>query len=392
MLKNHPQIDADCSGTPYDLGESLGESMRDKIGLATEVLANFETFRLGQPWWMPYMWYRRYAEREARNLLEPTVQQAFPKSAAVLAGMAAGANVNLETLYLFQALESLFVTMACGTESSPIAASPVAACTAVGVTAGRSKSDRAIVAHNFDGVPELRPLLSLRRQQNEGQQRFLAFSAAPLAGVVDGINESGLCITYDWILATDTAKPAPPLSLAIEEALSMCTRAEDAIAKISAMPRCGGGSLMIADATGTVAALELSNHRAEVRYPAEDDGAIHHSNRFVSPNMADVQPEHDACFSQHAPKELQGHRILESAELRDERLKELLHGEGTLNGDHLTAMLSDHGAENEPNANTICMHGEQWQTLASLQFSPMERSVRVSYGLACEAEFVEFGV
>ena len=53
-------------------------------------------------------------------------------------------------------------------------------------------------------------------------------------------------------------------------------------------------------------------------------------------------------------------------------------------------LMADHGPENSPGANTICMHGPQWTTLASLQFHPARRLVRVAFGPTCQAAFCDF--
>jgi hypothetical protein len=105
--------------------------------------------------------------------------------------------------------------------------------------------------------------------------------------------------------------------------------------------------------------------------------------------MRRVQIDDDAIYTDRAATPVRGTRPLQSPQRRDARLAELLHGGRALSSAELAEVMSDHGPEGVPDADTICMHSDYWNTTASLQWYPRSRKVRVAYGSACSAEHVE---
>ena len=125
---------------------------------------------------------------------------------------------------------------------------------------------------------------------------------APVAGAVDGVNERGLCITYDYGFAIDDAHGSgPPISASISAALERCSTTSEAINLIRSRPRWGGGLLMLADAEGDIASLELSTTCSEVRRPVAGEDILFHTNAFSTKPMQGVQVSADARFTRQAP-------------------------------------------------------------------------------------------
>ena len=285
-----PVLDVRCTGQPVEHGLAIGSSLQDRIAKAQSSIANFETFRAHRPWWMPFTVYRMLAERRARQSLEPNVATAFPAMVDRIRGIAEGAKTSVDFLYLFQAMESVSAPASAIKQPSP----SLAGCTAVAATASRTSSGDPIVAHNFDLVGLAEPLLSARETQGE-QYRYLGFALAPMAGVVDGINEAGLAITYDYAPTTDLQPERPPISFAVEDALANCSTVSNAISRIEKLPRGGGAILMIADAEGDAASLEISANNCFVRRPSND--AVHHSNAYQSAKMREFELPRDAIYT-----------------------------------------------------------------------------------------------
>ncbi len=178
--------------------------------------------------------------------------------------------------------------------------------------------------------------------------------------------------------------------MAISEALGKCATVSEAITAISTWPRCGGALLMLADASGDIAALELAGDRACVRRPAGGADYLFHSNAYQTTPLQEVEAPAETCYSDAAPAPLRGRRVMESPERRDARLAELLAPPLRVRGDDLARLMTDHGADGRPDDGTICMHGDYWSTTASLQLFPAERTMRVAYGPACQAQFTDF--
>ena len=382
------RIDAKCSGDPFKIGRKQGEALRGKIALVHALLHRLEAFRLPKPAWMPFPVYRWLAVRKgARMLLEPLRQQQ-PDMLRRLEGIAAGAGVRLSLLMLCNVLEPLLASVR-GRYVTP----PLGGCSAVAVRGGRSATGEPMIARNFDYLPLLQPLYSLRATRPAGGFRSIDFIAAPLAGAIDGINEHGLCITYDYAFVVDEPPmPAVPISMAISRALETCRTVAQAADLIASRPRWGGGLLMLADPTCDIASLELSNTRAQLRRPAAGEDLLFHSNAFCTASMREVQVPDDAVFTMRVPVPLRNSSVLESSRVRNSRFTELLARYSQFTAADLAAVMSDHGPDGQPSHLSPCVHSDYWFTTAALQFFPVSRRLRLDYAAACQAKYQEFVV
>ena len=370
-------------------GRNLGEQLGDRIVAAIDSLYEYESFRVQQPWWMPYPVYLYMAQWRALDTLQPVVERAYPDLATRIAGMAEGAGVQVESLYLFHAMEAML------TSCDNVASCPMAACTAVAISEAASLEGGPMLHHNFDNVPLSAPLLALRRRQSPGGYRCLEFTCAPLAGAIDGINDAGLCITYNFAWTTAPGIPAPPVSMAVSSTLDRCASVAEAIRFLKKQQLCGGSLLMLADAGGQLARMEWSGRRVAVQRLTDSHNAspsfLHHSNTYRT-RLKGFEVSAQACFGNGAPPALRGERVLESADQRDQRLRALIAQQPQYSADDLKAVMTDHGENDRADGNTVCMHGPYWQTIASLQFHPRQRLLRAGYGHACETEYVDFAL
>jgi hypothetical protein len=361
------------------MGHAQGVALRAKIRAARRDLRQLEGFRLRQPRWLPYHAYRWLSEHRAWQHLahhEPALHER-------LRGLAAGAGLRPRTIALFNALEPLLSSVG-GCTSCP------GACSAVAVRGRRSATGEPIIAHNFDYLPLAQPYYLVRDSRPEGKRRALEFTTAPLLGAVDGINDAGLCITYNYAFTTDRSPvPAAPISMAISAALERCGTVAEAADWIAAQPRWGGGLLMLADATGDIASLELSSTRSHLRRPAAGEDVLFHANAVSSPQVREVQVPWDAVYDERAPTPLRGRRLHQSSELRGARFRQLLDATEVFGTAELAALMADHGPAGTPGDFTVCVHGSYWYTTACLQFFPRSRRLRVSYSTACQARYLE---
>jgi hypothetical protein len=386
MASPLPQLDVVCSGTSYEMGFAQGTAAREKIQLARLELRRLDAFRMEQPRWMPYPIFLSFAERKVAALVRPGVAAAFPEMLARLQGIAAGAGVSLNTLFLFNGLEALMANVD-GRISIPALS---AACSAIAVRGARSTGGQPMIARNFDYLPIVQPFYSLRECRPAGGMRSLEFFTAPMAGAIDGVNEAGLCITYNYAFTLDRPKrPAGLVSMAISEALSRCRTVAEAGDWISSRPRSSGALLMLADESGDIASLELSSSRSQLRRPAAGEDLIYHTNCFFDGEMCALQVPAPAIFSDRAPPPIRGRRVLQSPDCRRDRLSQLLADNNPLSAEQLQNILSDHGPAGQPSDDSLCMHGSYWTTTASLQWFPQERKVRVAYSSTCQAKYIE---
>ena len=376
-----------CSGSPWELGFAQGKAFASRIRAARRDLSRLELFRLSQPWWLPYGVYRGLAERRARRLLERPLRRDHPRGAERLSGIAAGAGLTLDSLILLNAFESF---MSAARERCTLP-SP-AACSAVALRGARTEGGEPVITRLFDYIPLAQPHLAIRETRPERGFRSLDFMVAPLAGAIDGINERGLAITYNYAYTQDEGRPTGPISLAIGEALARCGTVGEAAALIASKRRWGGGILMLADADGDIASLELSSTASKLRRPSEGRDLLWHTNAFHTTDMRAVELPAGAVFDARAPRALRGRRVHESAERRGERIAELFADSDRLSPAGVVSRLADHGPDGKPADTTVCVHGSFWHTTAVLQYFPRSRRLRASFTTACKAEFRELSL
>ena len=366
------------------MGFSQGEAARSRIGDARRMLQRLEGFRLRQPWWLPFAAFRRLAERKAADSLVESLEQCDPAMLARLRGLTEGSRQSLQTICLFNAIESLLSSVQ-GQTVTP----GLCACSTLGGRGQRTLGGEPMIARNFDYLRLVQPFYLMRESRPDGGYRALEFTTAPMVGTVDGLNEHGLAITFNYAFVNDTPQSSLPISMSITHALATCRTAEEAATYIAGRPRWGAGILMLADSDGDLVSLELSNTRHAIRRPYNGDDALFHTNHFRTPEMREVEVSPEAIFGPKAPKAIRGVRVLESAEARWGRFEQLLDAGQKFGADELAHLMSDHGA-NGGDHRTLCMHGEYWNTTACLQFYPRQRKMRVSYSSACDATFTDF--
>lgn len=368
------------------MGEQQGRMVRGSIRLVRPMLRQLEAFRLQKPAWLPFAAYVWMAERKSRSFLEPPLAARHPAMLERLRGISSGSSVGLPTLLLSNALESSLSSLGDCTVS-------LGGCSAVAVRGERSENGQPVIAKNFDYLPLVQPFYILRRNRPTTGLASLEFTMAPFAGAIDGVNEAGLCITYNYAFTMDEPPtPSPPLSVLIGEALNQCANVAEAIDWITSRARWGSGMLMLADADGDVASLEISSTAHGVRRLPVDQDCLFHTNRFHTEEMQSVQLPGDTVYTDRAPAPQRGNRLHQSSEERESRFSQLLTAPQVHSLDDLSRVMSDHGPANEPGDYTICVHGAYWFTTASLQLLPQSREMRVSFSTTCEADYTTFSV
>lgn len=383
QLPRQPIRELTCGGTPFEMGTAQGETFREDIHRSLETVETLEAVRLMKPRIVPHRLFLRFAEHRADRFLKGVFSAVPNSSDERLRGIARGARVPLRRLALCCALEAVL------SDLTPVTAPAVnAGCSALAVTRGASETGAPILAHNFDYLPLVQPYYFIRRSHPRDGLRSVELAVKPLAGAIDGVNETGLAITCNYAYAVDRGPQGPTITMHIAEALSRFACVDETVAYFRTAPRVGGGLLMLGDATGRIAALDVSNSRVELR-EAEHD-RMFHTNRYCCPAMREVELSPAAVHNERSPLALRGRRVHQSAELRDARLRQLLHGRDAFDVDAVQRVMGDHGASGSPSADTICMHGDYWHTTASLQLLPSRRALRASFSPACVAEYEEF--
>jgi hypothetical protein len=149
---------------------------------------------------------------------------------------------------------------------------------------------------------------------------------------------------------------------------------------------------MLADGTGDIASLELSNTRSAVRQPVEGEEVLFHTNAYHCGPTREIEVPEDAAYNEHAPKALRGQNVLDSSRRRDQRFAELLSGGRALGLEEVASLMADHGTDSVPSDKTICQHSAYWVTSACIQLLPHSGKLRYSFTTACKARYDEISL
>jgi predicted choloylglycine hydrolase len=373
-----------CEGSPYEMGLQQGAFYRKEIFAAVDKCTRLEQFRVDAPAWMPRKLFLLIGKCKATRAMKRPLLQNFPDLSARLRGIADGSKAGRGTIYLANAIEAMLSSV---TKRITL---PPAGCSAVAVRGTRSAFGEPVIARNFDYLTVVQPYMVLRRMKPKGLFSSLEFTVAPLVGCIDGMNERGLCITYNYAYATDQGRAGATIGMLISSALARCSTVSEAAAFISGHKRWGGAILMLADASGDIASLELTGTQASLRRPEAGSDMVFHTNRFCSPEMRKVEVQDQAVFTK--PADVRGLRVHESGDRRHARLETLLVGKEPLTGDQLLTIMGDHGVDQKPCDTTVCIHGPLRSTVATMQHFPQSRRMRFSLSSACKPKFIDVEV
>jgi hypothetical protein len=375
-----------CAGEPFAMGVAQGGRLASQIRGTYEVLRDIEAFRLKQPWWLPFSWFRRRAGREARTTVAPLINAAAADQYQRVQGIARGSGLGESPLWLLHALEGLLANVRDITDIPP-----PSGCSALAVRGRMSATGEPVISHNFDYLAVVQPHYTVRETRPSAGYRSIEFTVAPLAGALDGVNERGLAVTYNYAQTIDEGTPGPTISMRISQLLARYETVPAALDWLASCPRWGSGLLMLADAQGNIASQELTPTQADVRLPGEAEDCLFHTNKLRCDRTKVVEVSEQAVFNPRAPRPLRGHRVLDSSRARNARFVGLLAAAGRLDLDGLGSIMADHGRDGQ-GTDSICMHSDYWTTTACIQCLPRSRALRVSYGPTCRANFVEFAL
>lgn len=368
------------SGSHYELGLQQGQAVRKLVHEGLESIPDLEIVKLMKPKLLPTSLFLALAKRKAAKLLRNDVFKLYPKQAQRLKGIADGSKIDMNAAFFLQSMEFLI-----GKPSFAIQA-----CTSLGFTPQKTSSREPVVAKNFDYLNSLAPYNLMCISAPRDGYRTLGCIMAPMPGMLDGMNEHGLTVTYNLAFSTDEPRCYAPLSMALQEMLETYKNTEEAIKFITQAKQGGHDALlMIADADGNIKTVEITSTHSAVREPI--DGQLINTNHFHTKEMQRYEIPHNAVYSGKVPKGLRGLRIHESSEQRLNRAQELLKGKAKINESKIVSTLRDHGKDDTPSMLTICRHDKNYaSTLRSMIFYPKLKTMKVLHGNPCQNEYEEF--
>ena len=190
------------------------------------------------------------------------------------------------------------------------------------------------------------------------------------AAYSSGMNSDGLAIADTQIGTTDH-RPGILRYFAMTKLLSDCADVTAALALIRALPHAGGGTLVMADRSGMVAAVEFGASRLGI----ETGGAVvTRTNHFISPELA------------HATLGGDGKQVA-STHARLKFLETTLRGRAWSVADAEVLMGTDDGGD-----AALCRQGLDGDalTISTAVFSCARRELHFANQSPCRGEFRKF--
>lgn len=277
----------------------------------------------------------------------------LPEMAAFIAALAEGHGLPAETLF------AAHIRYAIEDREDPEGCSAFAVARADG---------GVLLAKNRDNPPPLRQVASLVRQADPawgGREILCIGSLGHSPSCSSGINSDGFCMADTAVRTTDLGTGALRYYL-MEALLARASDVAEAVALIRALPHLGGGTLVMADASGALAAVELG-HRITRIERAEAPGHVARTNHFLGEDNAKMLRE----GSGSTPRvNSEGRLAVLRAALRDD-----------FGAEDCAALLSRHADGEHP---ALCRHDAATWTNSCAIFEPVARRLRLSPGQPCE--------
>jgi len=368
----------DFSGEHYEMGYQQGLQAREALLYLAQMLPQSESLRAQKPFYLPTKAYiYSLAARSLREFL-PDLSTHYPNQRKRLEGLARGSQMQEEFFCLMMSMEIMRTHFDYG----------IGGCTAAAVRQERCLQGEPVLIKNLDMPLELQPSFITRLSQPVSGFRSLEVTSAAGLGCYDGVNEQGLAVSCNHAFGTDLPKVMAPVSLVVQEILENCSTVREGVEVALGSKRAGGALLLLVDASGDMASVELTPNFGGVR--EGEGGVIINANHYLTSDTVPYGIPSNAYYTARAPRGLKGLRVHESSELRLSRALQLMEEKEAFSLKDLVAVFSDHGEGGRGDNNSICRHGDYFTTTCSVIIMPRSRRLLVTYGSPCDSIYTDF--
>jgi isopenicillin-N N-acyltransferase-like protein len=341
MTESVPVIEA--RGTHREVGHQIGEQCRAQI--AAMLARMGESLPAGIGW-------QRLLRESGRYLVHS--RAIYPQYVAELEGIAKGANVPFEQIFLSMC-EELWETAAWKRGCTDMAARGPA--TADGST---------LIAHTNDLLPDAEENMVVLSVQADGEPHFLGVSSGAV-GISAGFNAAKISLTGNQLDNNDI-RPGVPRLLVVRAILSSRSLVE-AMDHCLLPQRASSYNNVIADGSGEVYSMEGSATDCEPLYI--ESNILAHTNHYISPAMRKYEADRNS--------------IGNSVYRYNRAIRLLQEHYGELTPALLQKLLADHAGY----PTSICKHGLETVTVFSIIIQLEQLRAWIGRGRACETSYTE---
>jgi predicted choloylglycine hydrolase len=202
-------------------------------------------------------YFAKYFRNDVQRLLALTAADRFetylrPEHDAEVKALANASTVDTRQMMLAQCFLDLSAMTACSTVTLPADAAPD----------GVARFGRNLDFPSFNIADKTTAVFAYRPA---GRNAFVAIGWPGLIGVLSGMNEHGLCVANMEVSRSLRLPDAMPYTLLYRTVLEQCRTTDEAIAFIEKTPRQSANNLMVMDAAGDRALIEITPASVKVR-------------------------------------------------------------------------------------------------------------------------------
>jgi hypothetical protein len=201
---------------------------------------------------------KKFLALATASLFEPKLA---PEHRAEVNALAAGTSIEPRQMLLAQCFLDLIPMTACSTVTLPASASPD----------GVARFGRNLDFPSFDVADKASVVLVYHPKDH---YQFASIAWPGMVGVLTGINEHGLTLANMEVRRGPRAPSAMPYTLLYRSVLEQCRTVEEAIGFLRSTSRQSANNLMLMDASGARAVVEIKPDGIEVRRGADDAALI----------------------------------------------------------------------------------------------------------------------
>lgn len=267
-VKPFPLIE--ISGTPRERGRSYGSQARDRVH---KTLAHYRA-QVGK------MELAAADIAAIVRLITPAVERFDPNYLEEMRGIAEGAGVAFEDIFLVNARTEILKIAARPDLRAKLLGDAPDGCTAITVMPSATRDRELIHAQNWDWKVECSETGVVLRILNENGPSILTYTEAGMMAR-SGFNSTGVAITGNNLESSiDYSQTGVPLPMIRRKALE-CTNVAQAMHVVYTTPKTASNNMAVSHVDGTAINFECAPSETFLLHPEND--LLVHSNHWLSP-------------------------------------------------------------------------------------------------------------
>ena len=351
----------EVSGTPIQMGESIGESQR-------EILKNFYSITLdrineGRGGDQSFKDIGIISIDFAKKIAKESVvyvEEYSPDILEEIKGISNSSGLKIWEVMLLNIRNQLGIAFDSG-------------CTSVGVSREKSQSGNNIIGQNWDNDPELDKFSLVLIRRPKDKPDFISFTQPGLMAYI-GFNDEGLGICMNALMAPGKGSGVPWYFIVrkIFEQNSYKNVIKQVVFAKRAIP-----ANAFITTTSELFDLEITDSQMETLFP-DSNGVLIHTNHCVHPKFSKIAADYPDLIESKA-------RFPRAQTFFDRKSERIT-------SDDFKNILMDH----EEFPRSICRHENEhpetgfWTTTISVIIDPSENKMDLTRGNPCSNEYVTY--